>query len=100
MPDTGGVYLVPALTGLGAPHWDPYARGTLLGLTRGTTAAQAAGMIHTDFERGFIRAETVGFDEFVGCGGEAAAREAGKMRSEGKNYIVQDGDVILFRFNV
>ncbi|MEN8167043.1 MAG: redox-regulated ATPase YchF [Pseudomonadota bacterium] len=64
------------------------------------TAPQAAGVIHTDFERGFIRAEVVGYAEFVACQGEQGAREAGKLRSEGKEYIVQDGDVIHFRFNV
>jgi GTP-binding protein YchF len=67
---------------------------------RGATAPEAAGKIHSDFERGFIRAETIAFDDYVGCGSEQAARAAGKMRSEGKEYLVQDGDVILFRFNV
>jgi len=67
---------------------------------RGIKAAQAAGKIHTDFERGFIRAETVTYDDFIACGGEQGARDAGKMRSEGKDYVVKDGDVILFRFNV
>jgi GTP-binding protein YchF len=66
----------------------------------GAKAPQAAGVIHTDFERGFIRAETIGFADFVACGGEAGAKEAGKMRSEGKEYVVQNGDVMLFRFNV
>ncbi|MDJ0738217.1 MAG: redox-regulated ATPase YchF [Gammaproteobacteria bacterium] len=66
----------------------------------GATAPQAAGVIHTDFERGFIRAEVVSYDDFVACGGEHAAREAGKLRLEGKDYVVQDGDVIHFRFNV
>ena len=63
-------------------------------------APQAAGVIHTDFERGFIRAETIAYDDFIACGGEAGAKDAGKMRSEGKEYVVQDGDVLLFRFNV
>ncbi|HEX8217263.1 MAG TPA: redox-regulated ATPase YchF [Allosphingosinicella sp.] len=67
---------------------------------KGARAPQAAGVIHTDFERGFIRAETISYDDFVAFGGEAGAREAGRMRSEGKDYIVQDGDVMLFRFNV
>jgi GTP-binding protein YchF len=67
---------------------------------RGSSAPQAAGKIHTDFERGFIRAETIAFDDYVALGGEQAAKAAGKMRSEGKEYEVQDGDVILFRFNV
>jgi GTP-binding protein YchF len=67
---------------------------------RGAKAPQAAGAIHSDFERGFIRAETIAYEDFVACGGEAGAKEAGKMRAEGKDYVVQDGDVLLFRFNV
>ena len=67
---------------------------------RGAKAPEAAGAIHTDFERGFIRAETIAFGDYVACGGEAGARDAGKLRSEGKEYVVQDGDVMLFRFNV
>lgn len=66
----------------------------------GATAPQAAGVIHTDFERGFIRAQVIAFDDFVSLGGEAKAKEAGKMRVEGKDYIVQDGDVMHFLFNV
>jgi len=66
----------------------------------GATAPQAAGVIHTDFERGFIRAETIAYDDFVACGGEAGAKEKGKMRLEGKDYVVKDGDVMHFRFNV
>ncbi|HGX93853.1 MAG TPA: redox-regulated ATPase YchF [Candidatus Tenderia sp.] len=66
----------------------------------GASAPQAAGVIHTDFEKGFIRAEVVAYDDFVACNGEAGAKEAGKWRLEGKDYIVQDGDVIHFRFNV
>ncbi len=69
-------------------------------VTTGATASQAAGVIHTDFERGFIRAEVIPFDDFVACKGEHGAKEAGKMRLEGKEYIVRDGDVIHFRFNV
>lgn len=65
----------------------------------GSTAPQAAGAIHTDFEKGFIRAETIAYADYVALGGEGPAKEAGKMRSEGKDYIVQDGDVMLFRFN-
>lgn len=64
------------------------------------TAPQAAGVIHTDFERGFIRAEVVAYEDFVACKGEPGAREAGKLRAEGKEYVVRDGDVIHFRFNV
>ena len=67
---------------------------------KGSKAPQAAGVIHSDFERGFIRAETIAYEDFVAFGGEAGAKEAGKMRSEGKDYVVQDGDVMLFRFNV
>jgi GTP-binding protein YchF len=66
----------------------------------GAKAPEAAGEIHSDFERGFIRAETIAFDDYVACGGESGARDAGKLRSEGKEYVVQDGDVMLFRFNV
>ncbi len=66
----------------------------------GATAPQAAGEIHTDFEKGFIRAEVVSYDDFVACNGEHGAKEAGKLRLEGKDYIVQDGDVMHFRFNV
>ncbi len=67
-------------------------------VTRGTKAPQAAGVIHSDFEQGFIRAETIAYDDYVACGGEAGARDAGKMRLEGKDYVVQDGDVMHFRF--
>jgi ribosome-binding ATPase len=67
-------------------------------IARGTKAPQAAGVIHSDFARGFIRAETIAYDDYVACGGEVGAKEAGKMRLEGKDYIVQDGDVMLFRF--
>jgi GTP-binding protein YchF len=67
---------------------------------KGSRAPQAAGEIHTDFERGFIRAETIAYEDYVGLGGESAAREAGKLRQEGKEYLVQDGDVMLFKFNV
>jgi ribosome-binding ATPase len=69
-------------------------------IRRGTRAAQAAGEIHSDFERGFIRAETVGWEDFVAAGSEKSARERGLMRSEGRDYVVADGDIILFRFNV
>ena len=66
----------------------------------GATAPQAAGVIHTDFERGFIRAEVISFEDFVACNGEVGAKEAGRMRLEGKDYVVRDGDVVHFRFNV
>ncbi|MBQ3556987.1 MAG: redox-regulated ATPase YchF [Oscillospiraceae bacterium] len=69
-------------------------------ITRGTRAPQAAGKIHSDFERGFIRAEVVSYEDLMACGTMAAAREKGLIRSEGKEYVVQDGDIILFRFNV
>ena len=66
----------------------------------GDTAPQAAGVIHTDFEHGFIRAEVISFDDFIACKGEQGAKEAGKMRLEGKEYVLRDGDVMHFRFNV
>jgi ribosome-binding ATPase YchF (GTP1/OBG family) len=66
----------------------------------GDTAPQAAGVIHTDFERGFIRAQTIAFADFIAFKGEQGAKEAGKMRSEGKEYVVKDGDVLNFLFNV
>ena len=66
----------------------------------GTKAPQAAGKIHSDFEKGFIRAEVIAFDDLVSCGSVAAAKEKGLMRSEGKDYVIKDGDVVLFRFNV
>lgn len=69
-------------------------------IEKGTKAPEAAGVIHTDFEKGFIRAETISYEDYVGLGSEKAAREAGKMRQEGKDYTVKDGDVMLFRFNV
>lgn len=67
---------------------------------QGATAPQAAGVIHTDFERGFIKAETIAFEDYVALGGEKGAKEAGRLRMEGKDYIMQDGDVVHFRFNV
>ncbi len=67
---------------------------------RGARAPEAAGVIHSDFERGFIRAETIAYEDFVACGGEQRAKEAGKMRVEGRDYMVRDGDVFYFRFNV
>lgn len=69
-------------------------------VAQGVTAPQAAGVIHTDFERGFIRAEVVAFADYIGCRGEQGAKDAGKWRLEGKDYIVREGDVMLFRFNV
>jgi ribosome-binding ATPase len=69
-------------------------------VVRGTKAPQAAGTIHGDFERGFIACETIGYDDYVACKGEAGAKDAGKMRVEGKEYVVKDGDILLFRFNV
>ncbi|HET7162940.1 MAG TPA: redox-regulated ATPase YchF [Rhodanobacteraceae bacterium] len=107
-----------ASMGLSEPGLDRVARAayTLLGLQtyftagpkevrawtvrRGATAPQAAGVIHTDFEKGFIRAETVSFDDYVKYRGEAGARDAGRLRLEGKDYHVQEGDVLHFRFNV
>ena len=69
-------------------------------ITKGTKAPQAAGKIHSDFERGFIRAEVIAFDDLVACGNMVAAKEAGLVRSEGKEYVMKDGDIVLFRFNV
>ncbi len=69
-------------------------------IRKGDTAPKAAGKIHTDFEKGFIRAEVIGYDDYINCNGENGAKEAGKWRLEGKDYIVKDGDVMLFRFNV
>ena len=69
-------------------------------IEKGTKAPQAAGKIHSDFERGFIRAEIVSYDDLIACGSIAAAKEKGLYRSEGKDYVFQDGDVVLFRFNV
>ena len=66
----------------------------------GAKARQAAGVIHTDFEKGFIRAEVVSFEDFIMLGGEQRAKDAGKWRLEGKDYVVSDGDVIHFRFNI
>ena len=67
-------------------------------MPQGTRAPQAAGVIHTDFEKGFIRAETIAYDDYVALAGEAGARDAGKLRLEGKDYVVKDGDVLHFRF--
>ncbi|MGC1095256.1 MAG: DUF933 domain-containing protein, partial [Pseudolabrys sp.] len=67
-------------------------------IVRGTKAPQAAGVIHSDFERGLIRSETIAYDDYITCGGETGARETGKMRLEGKDYVVADGDVMHFRF--
>ena len=69
-------------------------------VTKGARAPQAAGVIHTDFEHGFIRAETIAYDDYIALNGEQGAKEAGKARDEGKEYVVKDGDVLLFRFNV
>ena len=66
----------------------------------GAKAPQAAGVIHTDFEKGFIKAETISYEDYVNLGGESGARDAGRLRMEGKDYVVQDGDVMVFRFNV
>jgi GTP-binding protein YchF len=67
---------------------------------KGDTAPQAAGVIHTDFEKGFIRAEVIAYDDYIACNGEQGAKDAGKMRLEGKDYVVRDGDAMFFRFNV
>jgi len=69
-------------------------------IPRGAKAPQAAGVIHSDFEKGFIRAEVIAYDDFIRCGGEQGAKEKGLLRVEGKEYVVKDGDVLHFRFNV
>ena len=69
-------------------------------IKKGTKAPQAAGKIHSDFEKGFIRAEVISFDDLMACGSMAAAKEKGLVRLEGKEYVMQDGDIVLFRFNV
>jgi len=69
-------------------------------VSKNAKAPQAAGVIHTDFEKGFIKAETIAYKDFINCKGEQGAKEAGKMRQEGRDYQTQDGDVMLFRFNV
>ena len=69
-------------------------------ILKGDTAPKAAGVIHTDFEKGFIRAQTIAFDDYVAYKGEQGAKEAGKQRAEGKDYVVKDGDVLNFLFNV
>ena len=69
-------------------------------VNKGASAPEAAGVIHTDFEKGFIKAEVIGYDDYIECGSENGAKEKGKLRKEGKDYTVKDGDVIHFRFNV
>jgi ribosome-binding ATPase YchF (GTP1/OBG family) len=69
-------------------------------VNRNATAPEAAGRIHTDFQKGFIRAEVIGYDDYIACKGEQGAKDAGKWRLEGKDYLVKDGDLMLFRFNV
>jgi ribosome-binding ATPase len=69
-------------------------------IPRGTRAPQAAAVIHSDFEKGFIRAQTIAYDDFIRLGGEPGAKEAGRARDEGKDYVVADGDLMLFKFNV
>ena len=66
----------------------------------GAKAPEAAGVIHSDFEKGFIKAETISYEDYVKLGGESGARDAGRLRMEGKDYVVQDGDIMVFRFNV
>ena len=69
-------------------------------MRKGAKAPEAAGVIHSDFERGFIRAETIAYEDFIACGGEQGAKDAGKLRVEGSEYLVKDGDILHFRFNV
>ena len=78
------------------PHTEAHAWA----LPKGSLAPQAAGTIHSDFERGFIRAETIAYEDYVACGSEAEAKANGKMRVEGKEYVVNDGDIFVFRYNV
>lgn len=78
----------------------PGAEARAWSIPIGCNAADAAGTIHSDFKRGFIRAETTSYDDYVALGGGSRVKEAGKLRLEGKDYVVQDGDVMLFRFNV
>ena len=93
---TGGLIVLGLITYFTAGPKE--ARAWTIG--KGWKAPQAAGVIHTDFQRGFIRAETIAFDDYVSLGGEAGAKDAGKLRQEGKEYLVQDGDVMMFKFNV
>ena len=91
--------------GYDLPHLETYftvgpKEARAWAIRQGTLAPQAAGVIHGDFERGFIRAETIAYDDYVEYQGEAGAREHGRLRQEGKEYLVQDGDVMLFKFNV
>jgi ribosome-binding ATPase len=79
-------------------RWNPETRAWTI--QKGWTAPKAAGVIHNDFERGFIRAETISYEDLVASGSEQEAKNRGLLRSEGKEYVVRDGDVILFRFNV
>ena len=69
-------------------------------IRKNSLAPQAAGVIHTDFERGFIKAEVISFDDYISCNGESGSKEKGKLRLEGKEYLVKDGDVVHFKFNV
>ena len=92
-PFSKSVWMTPAASGARASRRTVQAR-------REAKAPEAAGVIHTDFEKGFIRAETIAYDDYVSLNGEAGARDAGKLRLEGKEYMVKDGDVFHFRFNV
>ena len=87
--------------GVGGCGWEKTIKvGRAWTYVKGTKAPQAAGVIHTDFEKGFIRAEVIKYDDYVFYGSEAACRDAGKIAVEGKEYVVQDGDIMHFRFNV
>ena len=97
-PRWKSVWITPAACGAVAPATTVQARAWTV--VAGATAPQAAGVIHTDFQRGFIRAETISFDDYIACSGESGARDAGKLRIEGSDYRVVDGDVFHFRFNV
>ena len=100
-PCSKSVWITPAACGARLPLVTVQARVSFGPVVKkGATAPQAAGVIHTDFERGFIRAETIGYDDFIQYKGEAGAAAAGRLRKEGKEYIVKEGDVLHFLFNV
>ena len=96
-PFSKSVWITPAAAGALVPLVMVQARAWTI--TKGTKAPAAAGVIHTDFEKGFIRSETIAYDDYVSGKGEAGAKLAGKFRLEGKDYVVADGDVMHFRFN-
>ena len=90
----------PSLRLICAHSYAPSAISRAWTVAKGSKVPQAAGAIHSDFERGFIRAETIAYDDYVSLGGEGPCRDAGKLRQEGKDYVTKDGDVFHFKFNV